>query len=316
MRKAEGTTTGIATRWQALIECLKNGPQHRAAILAALSDFYLQNDSGRRSLQRDVQNLNQLGISIEYQKAGQLYTLRGGTPHFDADDARLLALIRDSFGNQHPQAQTMRELLARLTAALTPEVQQVYQRRQSIHAPLDPAVDYEPFTEQIALLDSAISGQRLIEFYYQRPSREPILHPRVEPQMIEFYDRHYYLVGYSFKTHEFYDFRLDRISEIRLLESQPAHLFHTRALTPFRYRLDAMIATGGMSQRFEEQEIIAREPDGSLIINAKGRSDFFIIRMLLKYGAGAELLEPAWLRQQMRLEIEQLAKRYEGEVEI
>jgi predicted DNA-binding transcriptional regulator YafY len=68
-----------------------------------------------------------------------------------------------------------------------------------------------------------------------------------------------------------------------------------------------VLARGEISQRFEDQRVVERLPNGDVIIKAAGRSDFFIVRTLLRYAGNAELLEPEWLREQMVEEVGRLA---------
>ena len=47
-----------------------------------------------------------------------------------------------------------------------------------------------------------------------------------------------------------------------------------------------------------------------MIVEAKGRSDFFIVRTLLKYAGNAELISPPPLRAQMAAAVAALAHLY------
>ena len=71
-----------------------------------------------------------------------------------------------------------------------------------------------------------------------------------------------------------------------------------------------MLAQGPISQRFEEQQIVERLPNGDVIVEAQGRSDFFVIQTLLRYRGNAELLWPERLRGQMIEEVRRLAGVY------
>ena len=108
------------------------------------------------------------------------------------------------------------------------------------------------------------------------------------------------------------DFRIDRIQSESLqpLERLPPDMEHARRSVSFRYRLAAVLARGEISQRFEQQRVVARLPNGDVIVEAEGRSDFFIIQTLLRYRANAEVLHPAWLREQMIAEVQGLAGVY------
>lgn len=311
---SEAPLTLSLTRFVALIDALRDGPLPRPDLLGRLGDAYPRTPSARPMIDRDVRGLAELGIVIEISRTRPpIYTLRGGAPTFDEAELRTLALVRESFGDRHPQAARVRGLLDRLTARLSESDQRTYRRRQALRAPLQPAIDYTPYNTLIAGLEDAISKRQLISFAY-RPGGQPqaTLHSKVEPFEIEFYERHFYLAGYSYDSRQTLDFRIDRIdgASFRPLDRLPPGMAHARAPVVFRYRLAAALARGEISQRFENQRVVERLPNGDVIIEAEGRSDFFIVQALLRYRANAELLDPAWLRERMAQEARALARLY------
>jgi len=102
------------------------------------------------------------------------------------------------------------------------------------------------------------------------------------------------------------------VTDIRSVQTLPPYLSrtHARQTIIFRYRLAAVLARGEISRRFEEQRIVERLPNGDVVIEAEGRSDFFIVQTLLRYRANAELLWPDWLREKMAAEVRGLAGVY------
>lgn len=303
-------------RCSALLAALCDGPLDRPALLERLGDIYPRTTSARPMIDRDVRRLAELGITIEIScTRPPIYTLRGGTPIFDETDLRALALIRDTFGERHPQTQQVQALLDRLTGRLSETKQRFYQRRQALRAPLQPAIDYTPYSVLIVNLEDAISKRQMISFAYH-PSNQTraTFHRKVEPYEIEFYERHFYLVAYTHNSRQVLDFRVDRIQTetFQLLQRLPPGMEHTRRPVTFRYRLAAALARGEISQRFENQRVVERLPNGDVIIEAEGRSDFFIVQTLLRYRSNAELLDPSWLRAKMAGEVQALAVMYGG----
>jgi predicted DNA-binding transcriptional regulator YafY len=309
--------TRSLARLNALIAALHDGPLDRPTLLARLGAAYPHTASARRMLDRDIKHLHTLGILIERDSHTRppIYTLRGGTPALSDADLRALALIRDTFGSKHPQFTAISALLDTLTSRLDAEQQAEYTRRQVSRAPLQPAIDYTPHAATIARLELAISRREIISFRYTNSHGNSSEH-QTEPYEIEYYERHFYLIAYSLATQQILDYRVDRVADIRTVQTLPPHLSRTRARPAirFRYRLAAILARGELSQRFESQHIVERLPNGDAIIEALGRSDFFIVRTLLKYAGNAELLEPDWLRAQMAAEVGRVAALY-GAVE-
>jgi predicted DNA-binding transcriptional regulator YafY len=301
-------------RFSALITALRDGPLKRHDLLDRLGDAYPRTASARPMVDRDVKRLAELGIVIEISHTRPpIYSLRGGAPTFDATDLRSLALIRDTFGDRHPQAVQIRALLGRLTSQLGAADRRAYQRRQARRAPVQPAIDYTPYDELITRLERAIDVRQMLRFRYRSSEGRLTLHKQVEPYEIEFYERHFYLVGYSHNSRQIHDFRIDRIQDddaFEELQRLPPDMEHARHPITFRYRLAAVLARGEISQRFENQRMVERLPNGDVIIEAEGRSDFFIVQTLLRYRGNAELLEPAWLREKMIAEVRRLAAVY------
>lgn len=299
-------------RLSAVLDILQRGPIALPELLKRLEHVYTTPESTRRMLRRDLEALNTLGLRIERSSTRPpIYTLFGTAPLFTEQELRALALIRDSFGERHPQATSIHALLARLTAQLNPEKQRIYSCRQTSNAPVQPAIDYTPYANRIMRLEQAISVGELLCLHYRNSHGTLTRHPRIEPHEIEFYERHFYLVAYSQPQRQSYDLRIDRIEQIESVMHLPPGSTHTPALISFRYRLSATLLQSGMSQRFIKQELVEELANGDVIIEAQGRNAFFIIQTLLRYRAHAELLEPAWLRERMIAEVQALARLYE-----
>jgi hypothetical protein len=121
-------------------------------------------------------------------------------------------VILKAFGDRHPQAADMHRLLERLTSQLGETDRRTYQRRQVLRAPVQPAIDYTPYSALIADLEDAIGKRQLVSFAYYPGGGAPApLHRKVEPYEIEFYERHFYLVAYTRNNRQMLDFRVDRI---------------------------------------------------------------------------------------------------------
>jgi predicted DNA-binding transcriptional regulator YafY len=304
--------TKLVRRIQTLLLALQDGPLARPELLQRIADAYPSGDSARRTLDRDLTYLAQWGIVVERSRTRPpVYTLRGGTLAFSDGELRALALIRDTFGAHHPQGEQVQALLARLSDGLTAAARAQYEQRQVLRAPVQPAIDYTPHVALLARLQEAISRQLVIAFRYGAAGARSVLHRNVEPYEIEYYERHFYLVACSHDSGQVHDFRIDRIDAVSVEVLHGGSFAHaTRPLITFRYRLAAVVARGGISQRFEQQRVVEQLPNGDVIIEAQGRSDFFIRRTLLKYAHNAELLWPPWLRAQLAEEIQALAKLY------
>jgi predicted DNA-binding transcriptional regulator YafY len=308
----DSPSLAFIARAQALIDALGAGPLQRPDLLARVREAYPQvPDSARRMIDRDITFLAQLGVRIDVSRTRPpIYTLYGGTPAFNAAALHTLALVRDSFGDHHPQAAQIHVLLNQLIAGLRPDEHAQYAQRQATRAPLQPAIDYTPYAALIARLELAISARELLRLRYRTSQGHVTTHRKVEPYEIEYYERHFYLVAYSHNSRQIHDFRVDRVEQLESLMRRPPGEARPRQLIIFRYRLAATLAQGEISQRFEQQRVVETLPNGDVIVEAHGRSDFFIVRTLLKYAGSAELLWPEELREKMAEEVRGLAAMY------
>jgi predicted DNA-binding transcriptional regulator YafY len=306
------TATQLVIRLHALLEALRAGSCELDELLRRLGAAYPAKASARRMLDRDLQDLASLGILVEKQTRPMRYRLHGGTPIYDEQELRSFALIRDTFGPKHPQAAQIQALIAKLTSDLDSEQQEHFNKPTVRRSPVQPAIDYSPYNESFLRLSEAISVRQPIQFLYRASTGRELHHSYVEALEIEFYDRHFYLVAYTSKSKQAHDFRIDRIRDIQKVSDQrlPPGSLHQREPISFRYRLASFLAQGEISQRFDDQRIVERLANGDAIIEAKGRSDFFIIQTLLRYRSNAELLEPAWLRNKMKEEVRKLNDLY------
>jgi predicted DNA-binding transcriptional regulator YafY len=313
--KPHPSATRLTVRLQAFLDALRDGPLSLPELTARLGAAYPDGDSARRMIDRDCQQLAALGLLVERTTKPLTYRLRGGTPLFTSEELRTLALIRDTFDARHPQAVPVATLLTRLTAQLTAPERLAYERRTVRSAPVRPAIDYAPHAGSIAQLERSIAVRQPVRFRYLPTSGRERMHAHVEPYEIEFYDRHFYLVGWTSLSRQIHDFRVDRIRDLTGLDQRlPPGSERERPLIAFRYRLAAALAQGELSQRFEGQRIVERLENGDVIVEAQGRSDFFIIQTLLRYRANAELLDPPWLRAKLAEEVRRLAELYQRDV--
>jgi predicted DNA-binding transcriptional regulator YafY len=304
----------IVDRLILLRDLLQLAPQCPRDIPKRIA-HYPSGDSGQRQLRRDLDSLEAFGYQIVRLQKPLRLSLTSG-PHMLADDdIDALAYIREAFVNEHPLSPTIQPLLTRLTAHLPASQRSRWQRRPALRILLTPAIDYSACGPLLRWLDKAIVDRTQISFLYRaRGQRVPLRYERLDPYDLEYNDRHFFLLAYSYKTGTVLTFRLDRIiddptqhSPERLPTRQPPR----RELRPihFTYRMPASFAEGGVSERFTTHAV-RREGD-SVLIDASDTSEFWIMRTLLAYGEFAVLVDgPTSLMDRMRQVITQMAQNY------
>ncbi len=306
---------GLITRLTALRDLLREGECAKAEICRRLPRYYELGAAGSRRLGRDLRALRQLGHVIAYDRSAQTYRLCDPDRlTLSAADVQALALVRESFAALTPKAEDVLAALARVAAALPAPQRRLLARPAPVAIRLRPAVDYTPHRHTLRLLEDALVQGRQVSFNYpDLDEGTPVRHAGVEPYELQFFDRHFYLLGLSPHSAQIMEFRLDRLRRVEVLPARAAAR-RQRATYAFTYRLAPRIARQGVSERFLDP-CVEPQPDGSALVHAEGYSDFRILQELLRYGEQAELLSPPRLRAQMARVARALARLYVGEAD-
>lgn len=307
----------VVERLMQLRDLLYEGLQDKATILQRLSRFYTDDPNGQRKLRRDLQNLTFLGYRVEEhtQPRPKRWMITAGPNALSDRHVKALAYIREAFSGQHPFAREVHDLIEILTTQLTVKQQQIWQQRPAVRIPLTPVTDYREQTELLHWLETAITERRQIGLHYRPRGKDaPTWHPRLDPYEIEFVDRQFYLVAFSYRFNTILNLRISRIIQDPALPSptllndiQP--LRRERKPILFTYRLPKSFADGGVSERFT---IHAVHMDAQYVtIEASDTSEFRIVKILLGYGEHALLIDgPTSLLERMRQAVTQMAMQY------
>jgi predicted DNA-binding transcriptional regulator YafY len=174
----------------------------------------------------------------------------------------------------------------------------------------------------IDILDSAIEEHKQVSFLYSDFGVDKKLHPRkgsggkervylVNPYQMAAVNGHYYLIANYDKYDNIAHFRIDRISDIALLDTPSKALRKVKGLekgTPVKFRASRDII-GDIIDRFglkvSFSDISETEITVSLTAN---ESDIFY--WLMQYGEHTETLEPASLRKQIITSVKDMGKKY------
>lgn len=313
MPSAKESAYQVINRLAALRDLLRESPQTRAQIAERLPEYYTDDASGARKLRRDLHCLESWGYHVTRNRAAKTYALsrRSIEADWSAEELEALAALRASFKRGLPYAETLQNIFQRIEQGLTDEQRQQFARKPTLRIRLTPVEKPSPVQAVQHKLERALRLGQRISFRYRPLGKEESIHPDDEPIEIEYHDDHYYLVAYCYQARSILEYRLDRIApgSIQILPAR-AEGNWKRHLVDFKYRLFPRLASGGATPRFPE--IVAFEPqkDGSLIITARGYSEFWIIREILRYGEQAEILGPPALRAQFKRTVEAMAELY------
>jgi predicted DNA-binding transcriptional regulator YafY len=307
--------------------------------------------SANRMFERDIKFLEEQGFEIrKVRKRGQpaQYSLvRGTGPRttflFTESEVDSLALLYNLFADparyaqadpthplplqppRNPFAEEILSLIEKLVSVLPAEQKRHFDRwvrKPYIYFNLAPVTDYLPHRVTIDTIVRAISFRQQIRFDYMPTHREQdvIPHEHIDPYYIAHMEGHFYLIGYSHKTTQFLEYRIDRIkSETIKIGPDTIDIGHRRRPIEFRFWIDSSIARHGLSQRWltqttEREEAYLDEHGNQrrrILVRATAYNEWRVRQQLLRYGEQAELVEPQWLREKMKKTVERMYKLYE-----
>ena len=274
-----------------------------------------QFEVSRRTIQRDIEALGRAGIPIvTAQGAGGGISIMAGyrvdrtvltAPEMQAILAGLRSL--DSVSGTRRHAQLMEKLSAG-NSGLVPG---------SSHMLIDLSSWYKSsLAPKIETIQKAIEQHHLVHFTYDAPKGTSVR--RVEPYYLLFHWSTWYLWGWCLTRQDFRLFKLNRMTGLSAADSftpRPAPLpdLAPERMYPAQYPVCARFAPACRWRLVEEYgaDSFTVQPDGQLLFRWVFPDADSVISWILTFGDGAELLEPAELREQLAALAKRLAQRYE-----
>ena len=223
---------------------------HRLSLKEIVDTLEREYDmkAGRRAVRRNILDLETLGYNIEYTetkrmtpdpKTGELeetYILSDFYLVRDFTDGELRLLIDSLLFSKHIPYSQCKELVGKLEGLSSkyflPRVRHI--RTMPDNSPANKQLFYT-----IEIIDEAIERERQISFTYNEYGTDKKLHPRknsdgavrtyiVNPYQMAATNGRYYLIGNYDKYDDVANYRLDRITNIKLLgtPSKPKRDIH------------------------------------------------------------------------------------------
>ena len=173
---------------------------------------------------------------------------------------------------------------------------------------------------KIELIRTAIDKCRKLEFLYYSPKGESVR--CIEPYYLIFRWSSWYVWGWCVKRRDFRLFKLNRMDQVKISEQE-----FPRRHVPMPDLSDERIFPGGIKVKalFEPDckwRLIEEfgtgsfsvQQDGKLLFQADYTDKDNLITWLLSFREKVELLEPKEIREEIKVSIECMKKRYEGEI--
>lgn len=272
-----------------------------------------------RTIYRDIEDLSAAGIPVYMSKGKgggisllETFTL-DKTLVSEQESSSLLMALKTLQATQYPEVDTF---LAKLEALFRPAASSNWVLIEFMPWGSKPNEENR-FVE----IRQAILARKVITFDYI-DARAEKSHRQVEPVQVIYKSQAWYLRGYCRTRCAFRTFRLSRIKNLLVkAETFPYRPIpadepgdqpgQKKPLTTVKMRF-APAVTQRVFDDFDDSRI-AGLPDGSCLVTVDLVEDEWVYGLILSYGSFVEVLEPAHLREIIRLRLAQALMAYNGE---
>jgi predicted DNA-binding transcriptional regulator YafY len=188
-------------------------------------------------------------------------------------------------------------------------------------------IDYSPFQDSLRKLTAAIRGRKICEVTYKAPRNKEKKSFAYSPKRLIAFHEAIYINGWVMdggrtKYAEPTPLVLQRILHVEPTQRSAARLpdppdergeafgLMDREVFRARIRFEAKAAAYVQEREWSAGQQIVRHRDGGITLTLQFRSPLEVIAWALSFGAAAEVLAPAWLRQKMAEQAAALAGLY------
>ena len=292
-----------------------------------------------RTVYRDLEALQIAGFPIYTEKVEgkSLWSLLDTVKHQIPVPFSLPELIALYFGLDMLKVfkdtvfyDSLKSLSQKIKATLPPEsLKYLENLEQTLHIGIKPYKPYAKFREILNRVNDAAVKRKTLEIVYHTMSRKKETPRKVDPYRIWFFNGTFYMIGFCHMRHEIRIFVLDRIKMLHetketfevpedfSLDEFMGQSFGVFKGEPVRVKIWFSPEVAGYIKEkiWQESQEIQEQDDGSIIfeVNAEGIQE--IKFWVMSWGSHALVLEPEWLREEIRTEIEAMLDRYEREAE-
>lgn len=286
-------------RLLAIILELQAKGQQRAEDLAATFEV------SKRTIYRDVLALMESGVPV-VSMPGQGYSLIEGfflpPVNFTLDEATMILLgcnlIAQKFDAQYRTAahHAQTKIHAVLPEALKQEVQSLQEsiffvETKTVHEAM------------LAKLRGAIMAHQMIRFEYHARTTDETSFRQANPYGLVYFDKAWYLVAYCHLRRDIRYFRLERISQLNLMEKRfirPSHFRLESHSLDERPIVASVLFSPEVTRWIKEEpsffQVSAEETPDGLLVTFRIREEREIIQWLMQWGRHIQIIQPESLR--------------------
>lgn len=317
----------LARQWQ-LIQRLANS---RAGV--GLDELAEELDCVRRTVYRDLDALMYAGFPVTSEKRdGRVFyrfleSYRPGDVPFTPDELLALAFSEDQLRVLEGTVfhDSITQAMAKIRAGLGPELTAYLGRLHDAFRVLPgPHKRYARSSDTIRLLNESVLSHQTVTITYRTGRSGEQSERDLDPYRVWYRSGGLYVIGHDHRSGEIRTFAVDRILEIEAtrrafetrsdfdFEAFVASAFGVISETPVavRIRFDKEWKSHVMEHTWHPSQKVAEQGDGGLELTMEVGGTTEIRNWVMSFGAGAEVLEPESLREDVIAEIERVAARY------
>jgi len=289
----------------------------------------------KRTIHRDLAAIQEAGYPLisQWQEGEKLYrflTRFKDVPpiSFTLQELMTLSLMRSQldFLKGTPFLEDMESVFRKINSVLPPRLAAHMERIAQVSHPLFQGKrDYSRCSESLQLIRHALLYQQSITISYRPVGRGEPVDYLVDPYTLLFQKGGIYLHGFAQQRQALRTFALERICGVQPGKERfeiPEGFNTSQALEQafglvaeppmeVRIRFSPAIAHAIRDRVWHVSQQVKDDADGSLILSFRAGGKMEILSWLLSYGAHAELLAPAELREELAAMVAGTARMYE-----
>lgn len=309
-----------------LVTVLQTGKHFLADDLAA------QVRTSRRTLFRDLNLLKQVGIPVKFDPARRTYHIEQSffLPPVNLSLPEVLGLMmlvhKQASAERLPNFPAIVGAMLKIESTLPREIQEYCGMAvKAVECRPMPSTDAAQVGDTFELAWQATYHREKLRLHYDSFLEREEIDAVVRPYRLTFIGRGWYIVGYSELHNQVRSFKLDRISSIRLtgesFEPDPdfdlaRHFGNAWQMIrdgqehDVRIRFSPRVAGNVEEVLWHHTQQTRRQPDGSLIFEARVDGLREILWWVLGYGKEAVVEQPLELRTMIREHVQEMSREY------
>jgi predicted DNA-binding transcriptional regulator YafY len=317
----------LARQWQ-LIQRLAHS---RAGV--SLDDLAEDLGCVRRTVYRDLDALMLAGFPVvsERRDGRSFYrfldTFRLGDVPFTSDEILALAFGEDLLRTLEGTVfhDSIRSALSKIRAGLGPELSDYLARlAESFRVLPGPHKNYARFRETIQKLNDAVVRRRIVRMRYRTGRTGTVATRDLDPYRVWYRRGGLYVVGFDHRSGEIRTFAVDRIDRLETTERRfemakdfdfDAYIGSSFGViaepaTRVQIRFDRRWATYVREHTWHPSQSLRDAPGGGVLLTMEVGGTAELRSWILSFGSGAEVLEPATLRDDVVRDLGEALARY------